>query len=626
MDRNSIIGFILLLLLGTGYIFWNNHEQNTYLAQKAADSVAAAKRIQLAPKAAVDSSVATLGDSSAVAVNGTTDSAAAKPTAFKGAVTYTTLANNDLNLQFSSRGGNPVKANLPKYKTYGGTPLNYFDGKVNKLSFAIPFGGQTISTSELNFTPEITTLGDSGQRLTMTADMGQGHQVVFYYVLPKTGYMMTAGFRLVGFEKELSGLKSLPLTWSTQALRTEKDMENERYYMQVHFQYKDGDDDYFTLSRSPEEKMEKPVKWFSVRSHFFNSTLIADNDLGEGKFEAKEDKADDSTVIVTNVNSFDVPLANATGSYDFGYRWLISPNDYHLLKSYDLGLENMISLGYGIFFFVKYISMWVIIPLFELLTNNIASVGICIILLIFIIRLFLSFFTYKSHLSSAKMKALKPELDELKKKLGDNSQQMGMEQMKLYRTAGVNPLGGCLPMLLQMPFLLAVYYFIPTAIELRQVPFLWSKDLSTYDSILNLGFKIPLYGDHVSLFTLLMTATSLLLALYSKNTMGGMGGAPAGGGNADMTKMMKYMPYVMPFMFLGWFNSMAAGLTLYYTCSNLISLAQQFVIQKFIINEDSIHAKIQERKNKPEAQTTSKWQQRLNEMQKAQADKMKNKR
>jgi YidC/Oxa1 family membrane protein insertase len=192
---------------------------------------------------------------------------------------------------------------------------------------------------------------------------------------------------------------------------------------------------------------------------------------------------------------------------------------------------------------------------------------------------------------------------------------MGMEQMKLYRTAGVNPLGGCLPMLLQMPFLLSVYYFIPTAIQLRQSHFLWSNDLSTYDSILNLGFNIPLYGNHVSLFTLLMTISSLLLAVYNKN----MTAAP--GGNDANAQMMKYMPYIMPIMFLGWFNSMAAGLTFYYTFSNLLSLAQQFIIQKFVINEDKIHAQIQQNKNKP-AQT-SKWQQRLDEMQKAQQAKLK---
>lgn len=608
-----------MLLLGTGYIFWSNHEQKAYLAQKAADSVAAAARAHVAPQS--NPSSVPLKDSSIAASNA--DSNATTNNVSKGKTTYTSISNNVLTLRFSSKGGFPVQATLKKFKDYNGSVLDYFDGNANELSVAIPYRGNNISTKELYFTSSVATLADSSQRLTMTAQLDSDKQVVFYYVLPKDGYMMTAGFRLSGFDQELSGLKSLPMTWATEALKTEKDMKNERYYMQVHLQYKDGENDYFTLSRHGEEKMEKPVKWFSVRSHFFNSTLIADNDFTQGTFKAKENGADDSTIIVANTNQFDLPVTNPSNQYEFGFRWLISPNDYNLLKSYNVGLEEMISLGYGPFFFVKYISKWLIIPLFDFLCSTVGNIGLSIILLILIIRLILSFFTYKSHLSSAKMRALKPELDNLKQKFGDNQQQMGMEQMKLYRTAGVSPLGGCLPMLLQMPFLLAVYYFIPTAIELRQVPFLWSKDLSTYDSIMNLPFNIPMYGSHVSLFTLLMTATSLFLALYNKNSM--TGGAPTGG-SGEMQKMMKYMPYVMPFMFLGWFNSMAAGLTLYYTCSNLISMGQQFVIQKFVIDEEKIHAKIQERKNKPASSTTSKWQQRLEEMQKTQATKMKNKR
>lgn len=621
MDRNSIIGFILLLLLGTGYIFWNNHEQKAYLAQKATDSIAAAARAHVAPNN--QPSAVPLKDSNVATTQAGADSGMSKNSIFEGKTTYTTVSNNVLNLRFSSKGGYPVQATLKKFKDYNGGALDYFDGKANELSVSIPYNGQNISTKELNFTPSLATLNDGSQRLTMTAQLDSSKQVVFYYVLPADGYMITAGFRLVGFSQELSGMKSLPMTWTTEALKTEKDMNNERYYMQVHFQYKDGEDDYFTLSRHEEEKMEKPVKWFSVRSHFFNSTLIADNEFSKGNYTAKENKTDDSTIIVANTNQFDLPVASPGAQYEFGFRWLISPNDYNLLRSYNIGLEEMISLGYGPFFFVKYISKWVIIPLFDFLCSTVGNIGLSIILLILIIRLVLSFFTYKSHLSSAKMRALKPELDKLKEKFGDNQQQMGMEQMKLYRTAGVSPLGGCLPMLLQMPFLLAVYYFIPTSIQLRQIPFLWSKDLSTYDSIMSLPFNIPMYGSHVSLFTLLMTATSLLLALYSKNSM--TGGAPTGG-SGEMQKMMKYMPYVMPFMFLGWFNSMAAGLTLYYTCSNLISLGQQYVIQKFVIDEDKIHAKIQERQSKPASATTSKWQQRLTEMQKAQSDKMKNKR
>jgi YidC/Oxa1 family membrane protein insertase len=265
--------------------------------------------------------------------------------------------------------------------------------------------------------------------------------------------------------------------------------------------------------------------------------------------------------------------------------------------------------------FVKYVNKWLIIPIFNVLNGFIGNYGIIIILMTLIIRLLLSFFTYKSYLSSAKMRVLKPELDELRAQYGDDQQKFSMEQMKLYRTAGVNPLGGCLPTLLQLPILVAMYYFFPASIELRQEKFLWANDLSTYDSIVSWSGNIPLVssvlGNHISLFTILMTASSLFLALYNKNM------TPQDPNNP----MMKWMPYIFPFLLFGVFNKMAAALTFYYFASNMISILQQFIIQKYIINEKAIHAQIQENKNKPAA--PSKWAQKLEEIQKTQAERMK---
>lgn len=604
MDRNSIIGFVLLLALGAGYLFWNNHEQKLYLEQKRADSLAmVANKKPVTPQQQIATpadTLARLADSSL-------------PTAYRGQAATVGINNGDLNVQFTTKGGYPIQANLDSFKTYGGAPLNIFKGeKGNKLSFNIPVNGKTISTDQLYFTPEITSLPDGGKQIRMTATIAPGQSIVLDYALPKKGYMMTANLRLIGLQQDLASVQSIPVNWTTEVLHTEKDLKNERMNMQVHYRMKDGEHDYFTVSRTPSKTLDQPVQWLAVRSHFFNSTLIANDAFKTGSFDGKEPA--DSNIVATNASGFTIPVT-ASNDYSFGFRWYMGPNDYKILKSYKIGMDEMIQLGYGIFFFVKYISKWMIIPIFDMLSQFISSFGIIIICLTLIIRLLTSFFTYKSYLSSAKMRVLKPELDELRAKYGDNQQQMGMEQMKLYRTAGVNPLGGCLPMLLQMPFLLAVYYFIPTAIQLRQSHFLWSNDLSTYDSVMNLGFNIPLYGDHVSLFTLLMTASSLFLALYNKN----MTAAP--GGNDANAQMLKYMPYIMPFLFLGWFNSMAAGLTFYYTFSNLVSIAQQFIIQKFVIDEEKIHRKIQENRNKPA--TTSKWQQRLEEMQKNQAARMK---
>lgn len=613
MDRNSIIGFVLLLLLGSGYVFLTNKQQKDYLAQKTADSLANAATI-----AVQDSLNAITAPKVSAAEEAVTDTTLAA--AFQGKASFVTVTNGDLNLTFTTKGAYPVKAGLNQFKTYYGDSLAIFDGPNNKLSFNIPVDGRIMPTENLYFEPQIIPQADGSQLLNMTADFGGGKQAIMKYVIPEKGYMLQAHFELVGMQQELATVRNIPMTWTTEALHTEKDIEVERQGMragfQVHFRYTDGEHDYFTLARTSKKALEKPTEWFSIKTDFFNSTIIAERGMEQGSFDAIEPK-EDTTVIGMNTTEFNLPIS-ASNNYQFNFQWLMSPNDYSLLKSYKIDLEEIVPLGFGVFFFVKYISKWIVIPLFDFLAAY-TPVSIAIILMTLIIRLALSFFTYKSHLSSAKMRVLKPELDELKKKYGDNQQQMGMEQMKLYREAGVNPLGGCLPMLLQMPFLLAMYYFIPTAIQLRQASFLWASDLSTYDSILNLGFKIPFYGSHVSLFTLLMAATSLILALYSRN----MNPQAPGGDNNQMAVMMKYMPYVMPFMFLGWFNSMAAGLTFYYTLSNLISIAQQYIIQKFAIDEKKLHAQIQEKKAQPA--TMSKWQQRLEEMQKMQAEKMKNK-
>jgi YidC/Oxa1 family membrane protein insertase len=271
----------------------------------------------------------------------------------------------------------------------------------------------------------------------------------------------------------------------------------------------------------------------------------------------------------------------------------------------------MVPLGFGIMAFVKYINKFMMIPIFYFLGSFINNYALIIVIMTVLIRVLLSFFTYKSYLSAAKMRVLKPELDELRARIGDDQQKMSMEQMKLYKSAGVNPLGGCVPLLFQIPILLSMYNMFPSFIEFRQKSFLWADDLSSYDSIWNFHFNIPWYGDHMSLFTLLMTATSLFLAVYNKNMTQQDPNNP----------MMKYMPYIFPIMLMGMFNKMAAALTFYYTLSNLLAITQQFVIQKYFINEKAIHAQIQENRNKPAA--PSKWSQKLEELQKTQAEKNK---
>lgn len=616
MDRKSIIGFVLMLVLAAGYFWYSSTEAQKYQEQKKyEDSLAAATNPVRKDTVIADNAAGQPDSISPEQID------SGKAPAFQaGTGELVTLTNGLLTVRFNTKGAVPEEIKLDSFRTYQQTDLLFASGKHNKFNILLPFEGSTIQTQDLNFRETITPLDGGGSQLELKADLGGGKAVIYTYTLPKNSYMMQAKFRLIGMQADLNGATSLPLDWVTEALPTEKDLKNERTYAQVHYLFADQEHDYFTVKMTPSQQLERSLKWMSVKTHFFNSTIIADDKFEKGSFDGKISEGDSSNIYTVR-NQLTIPI-QAGNDVVFGYRWMMGPNEYDLLKSYDLDFEEMIPLGYGIFFFVKYICKWIVIPLFHLLEGGIANYGLIIILLTLIIRFFLSFFTYKSYLSSAKMRVLKPEIDALKEKYEGDQQQFGMEQMKLFRTAGVNPLGGCLPLLLQMPFLLAMYYFFPTAIELRQAQFLWADDLSTYDEIFKWSGHIPLissyYGNHISLFTLLMTVTSLLLALYSRTN------TPMTGGNDVNTKMMKWMPFVMPVMFLPWFNSFAAGLTFYYTFSNLVSLGLQFVIQKFFINEEAILAKIERKRKEPAKQ--SKWQQKLEEMQKVQQDRLKQQR
>lgn len=602
MDRNSIIGFSLIVLLLAGYFAYNNYSQSEYEKNLVADSIAKAKiqppviadTIRNTQLAAADT---TLADSVADNV----------PQAFRGEAKNIRIENGDLAVTFSTKGGHPVKALLKQYKTYQGDSLYLFDGDYNKLSAILPINNGAVATSDLYYNVEQSTGAEGTQTIKFTSEPEPGKTVTITYALPKEGYMLQCNIALNGMP-----VNTLPVTWQTQALHTENDIKNERINSQVYYQYTDKDHDYHTISKTEKETLDKSAKWLGFRLHFFSTALIADNSFNNVQITGKTE-LQDSTAVAQTMNVFDAPVDAASQSV--GMQLYIGPNKYTTLRSYKMGLEEMVPLGYGVMFFVKYINKWLIIPIFNVLSSFIGNYGVIIMLMTIIIRLLLSFFTYKSYLSAAKMRVLKPELDELRAKYADDQQKFGMEQMKLYREAGVNPLGGCLPTLFQLPILFAMYYFFPSSIELRQESFLWAKDLSTYDSVLSWTSNIPVlssvYGNHVSLFTIFMTISSLVLALYNRNM------------NAQdpNNAMLKYMPFIFPIFLLGIFNKMAAALTFYYFFSNVISIAQQFVIQKYIINEDAIHAKIQQNKNKPA--TASKWQQRLQEMQQAQADRTK---
>jgi YidC/Oxa1 family membrane protein insertase len=602
MDRNQVIGFALLALLLIGYLTYNQHEQTAFIEQKKADSISFAK---LHPRPVVDSSKAIAGATAAIDVQDSLTQARRKlqPSSYYGQAQTLTLENKKLAIRFSSKGAFPVAANIKDYKTSNQNPLYLFNGPFNQLSAILPFDNGK-STADLYFTPVSTDEPNGDKTIDFSADLGEGKKVEMVYTLPADDYMMRCNIVLTGIQST-----GLPLTWQTLGLHTEKDMTNERMGAQVYYRNKAGEGDYFTI-REDKTVHNDATYWVGFRKQYFSTALIADD--GFSKMDLRYfAKTDDTLAVAQTQAMFQLPLKQAGNTNSASLKWFIGPNDYHTLQNYKIGLEDMVPLGFGVMAFVKYINKFALVPIFYFLAGFVKNYALIIVLMTLFIRIILSFFTYKSYLSSAKMRVMKPELDALRLKIGDDQQKFSMEQMKLYRSAGVNPLGGCLPMLFQLPILLSMYYMFPSFIEFRQQHFLWCNDLSTYDSIFNFGFAIPAYGDHISLFTLMMTGSSLFLAVYNRNM------TPQDPNNP----MMKYMPYIFPIILMGVFNKMAAALTFYYTFSNLLSIAQQFIIQKYFINEKAIHAQLQENKNKPPTQ--SKWAQRLEEMQKLQAERAK---
>jgi YidC/Oxa1 family membrane protein insertase len=394
------------------------------------------------------------------------------------------------------------------------------------------------------------------------------------------------------------------LTWQNQALQLQKDMKYEKQMSEIAFNY-DGEYDYYNIASRTEKEFNDPVKWLGVKQQFFNTSLVAKkNNFSSGRIEWTNPAGDTTKTVVQATANMKMALpAGDQANVALGIYY--GPTDYKILKTYGNEMENMVNLGTGMFAFVKYLNRWIILPVFDLFTKITTNYGIVILLLTLFIRLLISPLTYSSYLSGAKMKVLKPEIEQLKAKYGNDQQAMSMEQMKLFREAGVNPLGGCIPALLQIPIFFALYSFFNSNAALRGQKFLWADDLSVYDSVINLPFHIPLYGDHVSLFTITAVATSFLISIYSMSM------------TPDQSNpVLKWMPYIFPFILLFVFNGLPAGLTWYYTVSNLVTLGLQFVIQNYIIDHNKILAKIEVNRKKPK--TKGKWQERIEQMQEQQ--------
>jgi YidC/Oxa1 family membrane protein insertase len=518
------------------------------------------------------------------------------------------LENDLLKLTFSTLGGRPYTAQLKDYQTYDSLPLILFDG--DSTVFALQFfaDNRGINTGDLYFDPEITRQtsedGRNYQQLTMTMGISETASIEYVYRLFDGDYMVDFDIHLAGLDNYRTD--RMEFNFEFYAPSQEKGYQNEAMYTTLYYRFHQGDVENFK-ARSKKEIEEVTettrIKWIAYSHQFFSTILVAD-EYFDGAYMYQQRFSDPGEFVRHYAASIDMPY-NRSGDQTIGMQMYLGPNSFTGLKAYgELGLENVVTVGGSM---IRWINAYVVIPIFNWLNNWITNFGIIILLLTLIIKTALFPLTYRSYKSQAVMRVLKPQVDEINARYPKKEDAMKKQQatMDLYKKAGANPMGGCLPMLLQFPILYAMFRFFPTSIELRQEKFLWATDLSTYDSILDLPFNIPMYGDHVSLFTLLMTVTTMLSMRWNNQVTAGSSQMPG----------MKTMMYIMPVMFMFILNNFSAGLTYYYFLANVITLGQNLIFKQFT-DEEKILKKINARKNKPAKK--SRFAQRLEDLQKQQ--------
>jgi len=519
-----------------------------------------------------------------------------------------TLENEQLRLTFSTLGGRPYTVQLKEYQTHDSLPLLLFDGDSTIFTLQFFANNRSISTGDLFFTPSVDTLrsedGRTFQQLTMSLEISDTASISYIYRLFEDDYMVDFDLHLKGLDRYRTD--RMQFNFDFYAPSQEKGYQNEAMYTSLYYKYHLGDVENFKLrsKKEIEETTETTrIKWIAFSQQFFSTIIIAD-EYFDGAYIFQQRFSDPGKYVRHYASSMDMPY-DRSGDQMIGMRLYLGPNHFVTLKDYgDLKLESVVTVGGSL---IKWINAYVIIPIFNWLNRWISNYGIIILLLTLILKVALFPLTYRSYKSQAVMRVLKPQVDEIGKKYPKKEDAMKKQQatMDLYKRAGANPMGGCLPMLLQFPILYAMFRFFPTSIELRQEKFLWAQDLSTYDSILDLPFNIPMYGDHVSLFTLLMTATTMLSMRWSNQATGGGSQMPG----------MKTMMYIMPLMFMLILNNFSAGLTYYYFLANVITLLQNFLFKHFV-DEEKILRRINEKKSKPVKK--SRLAQRLEEIQKQQ--------
>lgn len=601
MDKNTVIGFVLIGVLLIGMFYINNRSNQAYLAEKkrVEDSIAA-----LRPKADVITVKAdSLKTDSLQKAKQQVPAVFITDTANKEQ--FDTLENEALKVVFTNKGGQPRSVELKQFRKFDGKPLILQQGKFSRISYPINSGtNQTSETGDILFVRGEKIISTSkSQRISFILKDSTGKEIIHEYTMQPGSYLVDLNISMKGADKLVSK-NTINLLWQTESHQAEKDISYERQQTNICY-FKNGDYDFEYLGSGDDIKFEKPVDWLAVKQQFFVTALSSKNKIQHSivKWTVPEDS---SGIIAQTTANCQLSL-NGGASVTVPLQLYYGPSDYNILSKSNNQMQNIVPYGSGVFAFVKYINRHFLLPIFDFLRQHIASMGMVVLILTLVIRLITSPILYKSYLSGAKMKALKPEIDLLKSKHTDKNgkldqQAFSMDQMKLTKSAGVNMLGGCLPALLQIPIFMSLYYFFQSNISLRGESFLWANDLAAYDSIAVLPFSIPFYGDHVSLFTITATVTSLIISIYSMSSM-----------QDNSNPVMKYMPYIFPVLLLGVFNNLPSALTWYYTVSNTITLILQIVIQKYIIDHQKILAQIEVNRKKPVKQ--NKLQERIQAMQ-----------
>jgi YidC/Oxa1 family membrane protein insertase len=577
-DPYQFIGFVLIAMILTWMLYVNQPEEVASPPATPENTEAAVDAVETLAVPLNDSlQKINLQSTFGIFSNWMTD---------QGAVVQK-IENQDLYLEVNPKGGLLNLVRLKNYTDYLDQPLELIKGGNNVFNIQfVTKDGRRLNTKDFYFTPRLST-DNRKQILSLRANIGSNQYLEFIYAIDADDFLVDFSVQSSGIASLLDSSEPALLTWETDAYRNSKSIDYEGRYTELTYGYEGDKIDYLSLSGTDEESPEE-VRWVSFRQHFFSAILIPEQALAQVKVSSKSFTEDESlNEVFTKKFGLEIPLVYDSGEFKSNFEYYFGITDYKTLKSYDRDLESSIPLGWGIF---GWLNRFVFLPLFGFLSAFLPH-GIAIILMTVIVRLAMSPVTYKSYVSQIKMKVLRPEIEELNKKYKDNAVKRQQETMSLYNRAGANPMAGCIPALLQLPVFYALFTFFPVAFELRKKSFLWADDLSSYDSVLDLGFSIPFYGDHVSLFPIL---ASIAIFFYTQMTTGQQAMPQQPG-----VPNMKVVMYLMPLMMLFFFNNYASGLSLYYFVSNLLTIFLMLVIKNYIINDDKIHAKIEENKKKP---------------------------